>query len=110
MNDGKKDCCDSGACYTAKLSVCNLGMALGLVWGLYILILALLSMTMGMGTPFVEIFSYVYFGFAATFIGSLIGFAWGFVHGFIFGALIACFYNFCHRRCPCKTCKTNRCN
>ncbi len=108
MDNVKKECCTNGGCCSNKLSVCNLGMSLGIVWGLYMFIVAMLSMTIGMGTPFVEIFSYVYYGFAATLIGSVIGLAWGFVHGFIFGALLAFFYNFCHCKCPCKTCKETR--
>lgn len=100
--NGNKCCC------TARLSICNLGMALGCVWGLTLFAIAMLSMYAGIGTPFVELFGTIYRGFEAALIGSFIGFAWGFVNGFITGMLIAMFYNLFSRICRCSYCKKNR--
>lgn len=99
--DDKKSCC-------LKISVCNLGMAIGLTWGLMMFVVSFLTMLFGIGSPFVDIFASIYWGFDSTIIGSLLGFIWGFIGGFITGALIAFFYNVCACKCPCSYCKTNR--
>lgn len=98
----------SGSCYANKLSICNLGMALGIVWGLIMFLAAILSFFFGIGMPIVEIFGTIYWGFDASLIGAVLGLLWGFIAGFIIGALVAFFYNYCATKCPCTTCKTNR--
>src|SRR5579862_9221494 len=100
MENGKS-CC-------SKLSVCNLGSALGIVWGLSMFLLAILTMLFGVASPFVDIFSSLYWGYDATPMGAILGLIWGFIDGFIMGALIAFFYNLCACRCPCSSCKANR--
>jgi hypothetical protein len=102
MEHGKK----SGCC--SKLSICNLGMAIGIIWGLSVFVLAILSMLFGMGTPIVDILSSLYWGLDSSVIGALVGLFWGFVDGFIMGALVAFVYNFCHCKCPCSYCSKNR--
>lgn len=104
MENGKKS---NGAC-CSKLSVCNLGMAIGVVTGLGAFVCGLLSMFFGFGVAVVDVSSTLYYGYEATLLGSLFGLFWGFVHGFIVGALIAFIYNFCHCKCPCSSCKENR--
>lgn len=101
MKNGEGSCC-------SKLSVCNLGMALGIVWGLSLFFCAILTMLSGMGAPFVDIFSTLYWGLDATIIGAVFGLFWGFIWGFIMGALIAFFYNLCAAKCPCGYCSNNR--
>lgn len=100
----KKSCC----CCTTRISVCNLAMSLGVVWGLAMLVTALLSMWLDIGTPFIVLFGSLYIGFEATMLGALLGLFWGFVDGFIGGALIAFFYNWFSCKCPCSYCKKNR--
>lgn len=102
MENGKKCSSCSG------LSICNFGMASGLVLGLSMFFFAVLSMLFGLATPFVDIFSSLYWGFDSTVIGALLGLFWGFINGFILGALLAGTYNFCHCKCPCSYCKNNR--
>lgn len=99
---------DSKSCF-AKLSVCNLAVALGLVWGLSALVLAYLSMCFGIGTALVDVFSTLYYGYDDTLLGGLLGLLWGFVGGFISGAVLAMAYNWCRCCCPCKYCKSSRC-
>lgn len=93
-----------------KASICNLGSALGLAWGLNLLVIALLSMCCGLGSPIVKMFTSLYVGYHASLLGSLIGLLWGFVHGFVTGGLLAAVYNFCSCCCPCKSCKKDRCS
>lgn len=101
MKNGGQSCC-------SRLSVCNLGMSLGIVWGLTIFVNALLTMFFGIGSPFIDIFSTIYWGLDSTLVGAFFGLVWGFVGGFIGGALIAFFYNYCSANCPCSYCKHNR--
>lgn len=109
MNNGKGSDCSGNSC--SKLSVCNLGMSLGIIWGLHMLLWSVVSTMWGFGTPFIDIFSTIYIGFTSTVVGTIIGVVWGFVHGFIYGALIAFLYNYCKCKCPCAMCKKNRkCN
>ncbi len=100
MENGKN--CGSG------LSICNFATASGIVLGLSMFVFAILSMLFGLATPFVDIFSSLYCGYDSTVVGALLGLLWGFVNGFILGALLAYVYNFCHCKCPCSYCKTNR--
>lgn len=99
---------NKSSCY-AKLSVCNLAMALGLVWGISMFFLGLVDMTFHLGTPIVSALGSLYLGYKATFVGSLIGLAWGFLDGYIGGLFIALFYNWCRCCCPCPMCRKARC-
>jgi hypothetical protein len=76
-----------------RLSVLALGMALGLLWGLAILITGLLAYSINVGGAMVTTFGSIYIGYAPTLFGSLVGALWGFADGFIGGVLIALFYN-----------------
>lgn len=98
---------DEGSC-CSKLSVCNLGMAVGIVWGLTLFFCAMLTLFSGMGAPVVEIFSTIYWGLDATIIGAVLGLFWGLIWGYVMGALVAYFYNVCAAKCPCNYCKINR--
>lgn len=99
---GGKDCVKS------RLSLCGLGVAFGVTWGLGLFVLGLLSTYLGWATPWVELFSSIYIGFASTFIGSLIGGAWGLLDGFITGVIVAFIYNLCVKCCGCSSCKASR--
>lgn len=98
---------DNSSCCT-KISVCNLGLAVGLVWGLSMFATVYFSIFFGMGIPFVEIFSTIYLGYDFTFVGSLLGLFWGFIDGFIGGALVAFFYNVFSCCCPYSCGKKKR--
>jgi len=92
-----------------KLSACNLGSAIGLVWGLSMLLLGVLSISFNYATPVLRLLSGLYLGFHPSLLGCLVGLAWGFIHGFIAGILIATIYNYCRCCCPCTACKGDRC-
>ena len=77
----------------AKLNVKALGLAFGVVWSALILITGITSMLFDWGTLFVDVFSNIYFGYAASILGSLIGGAWGFFDGFLCGVVVAWLYN-----------------
>jgi hypothetical protein len=93
-----------------KVSVCNLGTALGVTWGLSLFALVGLSMSAGAGTQILRDLTHLYPGYHASFSGALIGLAWGFVHGFVTGMVMATVYNYCRCKCPCSDCKNDRCS
>jgi hypothetical protein len=79
-----------------KLRVRALGVALGLAWGLYVLLSTLWLIWLGKGGEIVAL-KQLYPGYETTYLGALVGFIWGFVDGFIGGALVAWLYNQFHK-------------
>ena len=71
----------------------NLGFALGLLWGLAVLVATWWLLWMGSPGDTISKLGGFYFGYTFSFVGGIIGFIWGFVDGFICGVLIAWFYN-----------------
>ena len=71
----------------------NLGFALGLVWGLAVMLGTWWLLYMGSPGETISKIGVIYFGYTFSFVGGIIGFIWGFVDGFITGVLIAWFYN-----------------
>lgn len=83
-----------------KIKVAPLAFALGITWGLGLLIAAWLGWwTTNYAHGFVETFSSIYIGYSSTFWGGIIGFLWGFADLFIAGLIIAWIYNCCGGRC-----------
>ena len=71
----------------------NLGFALGLTWGLAVLVATWWLVLAGKPGETLSRLSAFYFGYTFSFVGGIIGFIWGFVDGFICGVLIGWFYN-----------------
>lgn len=92
-----------------RMSPFALGMALGLVWGLSLLIMGLVACYVDYGRPFVTSINTLYWGYEPTILGSFIGAGIGFVDAFIGGAIIAALYNCFCGCCGCcssgKECK-----
>lgn len=93
----------------SRLCPCGFGFAFGLLWGLSMLISAIIGGYYDWGGHFIKVMSSVYIGYDAGWIGALIGLGWGLVDGFIAGFLLAWFYNLalgcpkcCCRLCKCK--------
>lgn len=80
-----------------KLNVKSFAFALGVSWGLYMLIIGWLA-PFGWGGGFIKSISSLYIGFQPGFAGGIIGGVWGFVDGLIGGAIIAFIYNLCVRK------------
>ncbi|MBU2263388.1 bacteriophage holin [Patescibacteria group bacterium] len=69
------------------------GLAVGIIWGLCMLIWALTAAYLNWGAAAITIMQDIYPGFKAGIIGGIMGAIWGFVVGYIFGFLIALIYN-----------------
>lgn len=75
-----------------KLSVKGFALTAGILWGLSVFLLTLMSLWYGRGGH-LGLLSLVYIGYTVSYVGSLVGLAYGFVDGMITGALFAWLYN-----------------
>ena len=88
---------EEGVC--VKLSACSLGLALGILKGVGLMLLAFAGVWWGYGSEMISHLGLYYHGYAASYVGGLYGLALGFVCGFIGGYLIAKLYNYILVRC-----------
>ena len=84
---------------TARFHVVNFGLALGITWGAWLSLAALLARLTGIGYGMTLTLGNFYPGYAPTFKGTIFGGAWGLVCGFICGAVFAFIYN---KLQPCR--------
>ena len=75
-----------------KLNIKALALASGILWGLSVLILTLISLWHGHGEH-LGLLSLVYVGYTVSYAGSVIGLIYGFVDGLIVAALFGWLYN-----------------
>lgn len=75
-----------------KLRVRAFGLATGVVAGLFVFILTLVSLWFGRGET-IDALVVPFPGFSRSVGGAIMGLIWGFVDGFIGGALLAWLYN-----------------
>jgi hypothetical protein len=75
-----------------KCSPNALGIALGVLWALYVLCIGIAAM-FGWGAALVAPLASLYIGYAASVGGALIGAIWAFVDGYVAGIVIAYVYN-----------------
>ena len=69
-----------------------LGLALGVTWGVAVVVLGLASRA-GWGTRWRELLSDAYLGYDETALGLAIGLGWGFLDGLIGGEVLGRLYN-----------------
>ncbi len=76
-----------------KLNATAFGLALGIIWAVFLFLVVLLSMYANWGNALVELIGSLYLGVNASWIGALIALPWAFVDAFIGGFLVAWLYN-----------------
>lgn len=69
-----------------------LGIAIGVLWALYVFCLGIVAM-FGWGTAMVVPLASLYIGYSASVLGAIVGGIWAFVDGFVAGVVIAWVYN-----------------
>lgn len=92
----------------ARLRPLAFGLALGIVWGLGVLIVGLFAANMEYGQAFVTLVSSVYYGYDASMGGSFVGAIWAFIDGLISGIIFAWLYNLCSGCKVCSKCPTEQ--
>ncbi|MEK6887641.1 MAG: bacteriophage holin [Candidatus Aenigmatarchaeota archaeon] len=81
-----------------KLNAKNLGLAGGILWGLVIFVLTLISVPTGYATQYLNVLSSIYIGYSVSLVGSVIGMIHGFICGFVGLYLLAWLYNWLGRK------------
>ena len=69
-----------------------LGVAIGVLWAIYIGLMAIIAM-FGWGVDLVTAMASLYIGYSASIVGAIVGAIWAFIDGFIAGVVIAWVYN-----------------
>lgn len=75
----------------------KLGLSGGIVWGLGLFLLTLLSIWTGYAGMFLSIIEDIYIGYTVTYLGSLIGLVYGFVDAYVGLYIFAWIYNILER-------------
>lgn len=78
-----------------KLNVRAFGLAIGILWGAAMLVMAIAVMLLPgqWGEAVVSLLSNLYVGYEPSVFGAFIGGAWGFADGLIGGVILAWLYN-----------------
>ena len=75
-----------------KFSPNALGIAIGVLWAVYVLFCGITAM-FGWGIELVNAISSLYIGYGPSVLGAIIGALWGLVDAYIAGVVIAWLYN-----------------
>ncbi|MEX1012697.1 MAG: bacteriophage holin [Waddliaceae bacterium] len=75
------------------LNAKNLGLSFGIVWGVSVWFVTILSMFTGYGDSFIHMMQSVYPGYSVDLLGSFIGLIYGFVDGFVGLFIFGLIYN-----------------
>jgi len=75
------------------LNAPKFGLAMGIIWGLALLIIGIAAAYAGYGKEIVALCGSVYIGYDATLVGAIVGTIWGFFDGLIGGFIFAWLYN-----------------
>lgn len=95
----------NGKCGKSRLCVGAFGIAIGVTWGLGVLILGILNWKFQYGTLWMHTLASIYIGFAPSLKGIIVGTVWALIDGFILGAIVALIYNCVCKCCHCKVCQ-----
>lgn len=81
-----------------KICAWKLGLAGGILWGLWIFAMTLVADVTGFGMFWLSQWMDLYIGYELSPFGACVGLVWGFVEGFIALFLLAWIYNLMNRR------------
>jgi len=76
----------------------NFGLAGGILWGLGMLVLTLISVGTGYATGFLSAIANLYPGYSISLLGSVIGLIYGFIDAFIGLYIFAWLYNWLEKK------------
>ena len=84
--------CTKESC--ARLDPPSLGFALGITWGLIVLIMSILAHFTSLPNPLVVMLSFGYIGMKTSFASVFLAFLWACIDGFIVGSILGLVYNY----------------
>ena len=76
-----------------KLNLSGLGFAAGIVWGLAVFLMTLISTSTGYADEALNGVASIYPGYSVSLGGSFIGLVYGFVDGFVCALVFGLIYN-----------------
>jgi hypothetical protein len=76
-----------------KVEAHKLGLATGILWGLLLFVMTLVSLPTGYGAEFLKVMESLYPGYHVSIIGSVVGLVYGFFDGYIGLYLVAWLYS-----------------
>jgi hypothetical protein len=76
----------------------NFGLAGGILWGLCMLVITLISVETGYAAGFLNMMASIYPGYSISLLGSVIGLVYGFIDGFIGLYIFAWLYNWLEKK------------
>ena len=76
-----------------KLNLLGLGFAAGIIWGLAVFLMTLVSMSSGYADKALKGVASIYPGYSVSLGGSFIGLVYGFVDGFVCALIFGLIYN-----------------
>lgn len=76
-----------------KLNLKALGFAAGIIWGVAVFLLTLISIGSGYADKALKGVASIYPGYSVTIGGSFIGLVYGFVDGFVTAVIFGLIYN-----------------
>ena len=86
-----------------RINAVSLGLAFGVLWGIFILILGLVASYYAYGHEFVISIGKIYPEYTPSVKGSILGAIIAFINAFIMGFLIGWLYNL-FNKCTCVCC------
>lgn len=76
-----------------KLNPMSLGLAGGVLYGVFVLILTILAVVSGYGVSYLGILSGLFPVYSISFVGAMLGFVYSFILGFIMFFFLGYLYN-----------------
>ena len=76
-----------------RLNAKNLGLAGGILWGVVLSAVTLVSVPTGYAGEFLGLVGSIYPGYSVSWLGALVGLVYGFIDGFICLFVLALLYN-----------------
>ncbi|MEK9656846.1 MAG: hypothetical protein VW378_00520 [bacterium] len=76
-----------------KLNPMSLGMAGGVLYGVFIFIITLLGVISGYGLAYINILAGLFPVYSVSFVGAILGLVYGFILGFVLFYFLGYLYN-----------------
>ena len=76
-----------------KLNPMSLGLAGGVLYGVFVLILTILAVIAGYGISYLNILAGLFPVYSISFVGAILGLVYGFVLGFVLFYFLGYLYN-----------------